>query len=83
MREMSSPDYASLVQLEGAARDLCSEADSLETMQYVFLSVALVAGGVGTYLLLTDREPDNKRARVTLRPRVGFGRAQLDASVRF
>lgn len=83
MTQMMSPDYASLVQLEGSARDLCSEADSLEVLQYVFLGAALAAGGAGTYLLLTAREPDRSRGQITLRPRIGFGRAQLDASVRF
>jgi hypothetical protein len=81
--QMMASDYGSLVKLEGAARDLCGEADSLETLQYVFLGAALVAGGVGAYLLLSDREPDNRRRKYSFRPRVGFGRAQLDASVRF
>jgi len=68
--------------LEASARRLCREADALEVLQYVFLGGTLVAGGIGAYLLLSDRAPDEPM-RVTLQPRFARGRGQLSATLRF
>lgn len=68
--------------LERKARDLCSEGDKLEALQYVFLGGTLLGAGAGTYLLLTA--PKHEEApRATLQPRFGRGTATLEASFRF
>jgi hypothetical protein len=75
-----NPGDAEKAALEASARDLCGKADTLEVLQYVFLGGAVVAGGVGAYLLLTA--PDDP-GPVSLRPRFGPGRASLTATYRF
>jgi hypothetical protein len=69
--------------LEGSARALCNEADTLEVLQYVFLGSAIAFTGVGTYLLIADAKARSERGRVSLRPSFGAGRASLRASFRF
>jgi hypothetical protein len=54
--------------LERKADELCNEASTLETLQYVFLAGAVVGGGVGTYLLLTARDKPNSSGSRALRP---------------
>ena len=72
------PDKA---ELEASANDLCNEADTLEVLQYVFIGGTLLTGGVGTYLLLTDKgEP---RATVRLSPRFDAQSASLAATLTF
>ncbi len=68
--------------LEASARKLCHEADTLEVLQYVFLGGAIVAGGIGTYLLLTDKAPKAKLS-VRLQPSFARGRSELTAIMRF
>lgn len=75
--KQNDPRYAAL---ERTAYDLCQRADVLEILQYVFLGSAILSGGVGTYLLLT--EPRGTR-QVSVLPRFGQSRASLDASFRF
>jgi hypothetical protein len=79
--ENDNPDNAEQAALEASARDLCGKADTLEVLQYVFLGGAVVAGGVGAYLLLTA--PDDSGKPVSLRPRFGRGHASLTATYRF
>ncbi|MFT3926218.1 MAG: hypothetical protein QM778_26975 [Myxococcales bacterium] len=67
--------------LESKANSLCNEADTLEVLQYVFLGSAIVFGGVGTYLLVTD--PLRKQQRVSFRPSYRHGQAMLNATVQF
>ncbi len=71
----------SMAALERSAHSLCKEADTLETLQYVFLGGALLSAGVGTYLLVSAR--DRPQARVSVSPRFGTGVALLEANVRF
>lgn len=71
-----------LTDLEGNARSLCNEADTLEVLQYVFLGGAIAAGGVGAYLLLTSKDPKPSQA-LTLQPRFAQGRTQISATLRF
>lgn len=67
--------------LEQSAVDLCDEANTLETLQYVFIGGTVVGAGVGTYLLLSgNREP---RATVRLSPRFDAQSASLAATVSF
>jgi hypothetical protein len=67
--------------LEKSAVDLCDEASTLETLQYVFIGGTVLGAGVGTYLLLSgDREP---RATVRLSPRFDAQSASLAATVSF
>ncbi len=68
--------------LENSASDLCDEADTLEVLQYVFLGGALAAGGVGAYLLLTDK-PAAAQHSVLIQPRLARGRGFLSATLRF
>jgi hypothetical protein len=67
--------------LEKSAADLCDEARTLETLQYVFIGGTVLGAGVGTFLLLTaNREP---RATVRLSPRFGAQSASMAATVSF
>lgn len=72
------PDKAGL---EANVRSLCEEADTLEVLQYVFLSGALAFGGLGTYLLLTA--PKTPKRHVSFQPSFHHGRAMLRAAVQF
>jgi hypothetical protein len=70
--------------LERRADDLCNEADTLQTLQYVFLGGALVGAGVGTYLLVSARRMERREATsFTVAPRLGFQSASLEARLRF
>jgi len=73
------PEQASL---EASARDLCDQASTLETLQYVFIAGTVVGGGLGTYLLLSSRNEPG-RASVRLSPRLGAQTAGLAATVSF
>lgn len=71
-------------------QSLCSEADTLEVLQWVFLGTAVAAGGLGAYLLLRPidapdhaEDQDSLASRLRITPRVGMGRAGLDLSLRF
>jgi hypothetical protein len=76
---MRDPTQATL---EASARDLCDQASTLETLQYVFIAGTVVGSGVGTYLLLSSRH-EPKRASVRLSPRLGAQTAGLAATVSF
>jgi hypothetical protein len=68
-------------------RAMCNRADVLEVLQWVFLGSAVAAGGVGTYLLLTESGSD-ERARTStptfvLRPQIGRRASRVTATLRF
>jgi len=67
--------------------DLCSKADTFEVLQWVFLGTAVVAGGAGAYILLTDDGGDSdeaaRKATFALRPSFGRDSAHLQATLRF
>ncbi|MDB4990276.1 MAG: hypothetical protein JWN04_5454 [Myxococcaceae bacterium] len=69
--------------LEQKAHKLCSEADKLEALQYVFLAGAVVGGGVGTYLLLSGRDKPSTPTTLSLNPRIGAQNAGLAATLSF
>jgi hypothetical protein len=70
--------------LERRANDLCNEADTLSSLQYVFLGGALVGGGVGTYLLLSARKKErSEQPSLSFAPRLGYQSAALEARLRF
>ncbi len=75
----SKPNYGAL---EDSAADLCDRADTLEILQYVFLGSALVAGGVGAYLLLTEKKA-GARHSLSLQPHFARGRGSVSATLRF
>ncbi|MDB4973257.1 MAG: hypothetical protein JWN48_1598 [Myxococcaceae bacterium] len=79
------PSDASLAALEHKADKLCGEADTLEALQYVFLSGAILGGGVGTYLVLSARDKRSPGLATTLRvnPRFGAQTAGLAATLSF
>lgn len=67
---------------------MCGTGATFEVLQYVFLGTALVSGGIGTYLLVTDRERTGGRAATStpalaLHPSVGKRSAMLTARVSF
>lgn len=69
-------------------KDLCSDADTWEVLQYVFMGTAIAAGGTGIVLLLTAGDGGSERAaheppRFALTPQVGPERAGLQATLRF
>jgi hypothetical protein len=71
--------------------DKCSTADTFEVLQWVFLSTAIVTGGVGTYLVLSADHGSHdehagarkKSTSFALRPAFGPRSAALNASLRF
>jgi hypothetical protein len=70
-------------------QDSCSQGDTYEVLQYVFLGAAVVSGGLSAYFLLSDDDaPGDRRAKhdgpsLAVRPVLGFGSASLDARLRF
>lgn len=80
-----SPEYAAY---SNKVRPACSDADLFETLQWVFLTTAVVAGGAGTYFLLTaGGDEDDTRASTTpsvsFRPRLARETQSLEATFRF
>lgn len=67
--------------LENKARDLCDEGARLETLQYVFLGGAVVAGGVGGYLLWSAKK--REKSQLTLTPAVRGRTALVEAQLSF
>lgn len=69
--------------------DLCSKADTFEILQWVFLGTAVVAGGVGVYVLVSsDSEDGSDTARprapsLSLRPTFDGHTARVDARLAF
>lgn len=67
-------------------RDQCSAGHTFEVLQYVFLGAAVVSGGIGAYILLTDDDASDSAStprRLALRPMVGAGSASLTATLAF
>lgn len=70
-------------------RGLCDDADTFETLQWVFLGTAVAAGAGGTYFLLTagSSEDANERAEATpmisFKPRITRGTQAIEATFRF
>ncbi len=82
----NSPEY---ITWRDKVRGLCDDADLFETLQWVFLGTAVVAGGAGTYFLLTAGGGEQEDARaeaepvVTFKPRVSRTAQSLEATFRF
>lgn len=66
---------------EMAILQLCSEAATLEVLQWVFLSAAAAFAGLGTAFLLF--EPGVERPPVTVTPSVSADRATFTVTARF
>ena len=83
--ELVQRDGPTQAGLERKAKELCDEANTLEALQYVFLSGALIGAGAGTYLLLTSRNKAQDKARASMRfsPRFGAQSAGLAATLTF
>lgn len=67
--------------LEEPAHDLCTEAQTLEKLQWVFLSGTVVFGGLGTWLLITA--PKEPKTTLSISPSFGPMSASLQANLRF
>jgi len=65
--------------------DVCNQADTLEILQYVFLGAAVVAAGVGTWLLLRHDSTETDAQAMALRFGSSFDRhsGHIDATLRF
>jgi hypothetical protein len=69
--------------------DMCSRGATFEVLQWVFLGTALISGGVGAYILATDKERtrgESARAQgpaFALSPAFGQRSASLTARVAF
>ncbi len=72
--------------------NMCRRGSTFEVLQWVFLGTALVSGGIGAYVLVTDKErtrdTTNADARATastfaLTPSFGRGSASLSARLAF
>lgn len=70
-------------------RGMCSDADTFETLQWVFLGTAVAAGAAGTYFLLTADSGDDSDERaeatptVTFKPRITRNAQSLEATFHF
>lgn len=78
---MQKPGNVMAPILEEPARDLCSEAQTLEKLQWVFLSGTVVFGGLGTWLLITA--PKEPSTTLSIRPSFSPMTASLKASLSF
>lgn len=66
------------------ARDVCSQGNTFEILQYVFLGVAVAAGATGIVLLVMDSSGNHDEAQtVSLVPRVGPQGGGMDLTLRF
>lgn len=73
-----------------AAFDLCGSASTWQTLQWVFMGLAVVGGGVGAILLAGDElggeaeaEAEVSTARLELRPSLGLDGGGLSALLTF
>src|SRR5690606_5452275 len=69
-----------------AVADLCSEASTLEVLQYVFLGVAVAAAGTGAVFLATGiggGGGESESPSVSLLPSFGPEGGRLTARIRF
>lgn len=66
----------------GAVDGLCSEGNTLEILQWVFLGVAVAAGTTGVLLMILDGGEEGE-PQVTLTPGFGPNGGSLGARVRF
>jgi hypothetical protein len=81
----------SVLALESDAKDLCSQADKLEKLQYVFLGSTLAFAGIGTWLLVSSRAKHGSAATasftrpqsVSVTPGFAPHQATLQAALRF
>ena len=69
-------------------RSMCNRADVLEVLQWVFLGSAVAAGGVGAYVLITEREKEREVAgsappTFVLQPRISLRASTVTATLRF
>jgi len=58
-------------------QDVCSEADALEVLQWVFLGLGLAAGGLAAYLFFEDPFADGSAASLQVAPRLAIDEAGL------
>ena len=66
------------------ARDVCSQGNTFEILQYVFLGVAVAAGATGIVLLVMDSSGNHDETQtVSLVPRVGPQGGGMDLTLRF
>ena len=66
------------------ARDVCSQGNTFEILQYVFLGVAVAAGATGIVLLVLDSSGNHDEAQtVSLVPHVGPQGGGMDLTLRF
>jgi TolB-like protein len=62
---------------------LCSEGNTLEILQYVFLGVAVAAGATGIVLMVLDSGSGETEPQVTLTPSFGPDGGSIGARIRF
>ncbi len=65
-----------------AARDACGRGKTFEALQYVFLGVAVVSGGVGAYFLLNDEKGHSADRPIAFQPSFGPHGAGLRVRLR-
>jgi len=66
-------------------QDMCATGVTFEVLQWVFLGTTVIAGGLGTYLLISQSSDSASGAQPTfaLSPTVGRDRGGVSATVRF
>lgn len=70
----------------GDIQDMCRDGRTFEVLQWVFLGMAAISGGVGTYVLVDGVDTFGSSSTgpsLALRPRVGLNSAHVDAQLRF
>jgi len=68
--------------IAGRVADVCDKGDLLEKLQWVFLSTGIAAAGIGTALLLVDRQHRREYA-LSVSPRLSRSSAGLSARLTF
>ncbi len=84
----TSPDDTTAINDFDDVQSMCNRADVLEVLQWVFLGSAVVAGGVGAYILITDSGSESERAgsvpsEFVLQPRISPKASTVTATLRF
>jgi len=71
----------------GEVQNMCNTADVFEVLQWVFLGTAVVAGGLGTYFVLTSGDSDAGAAApkpaLAVTPTLSPDSAHVTATLRF
>lgn len=83
----SDPNVCDPVMEGSRAQDICNEVATLEVLQFVFMGLTAVAGGLGLYFVIAGSggsdDDASDAATLELLPSVGVDHAYLGARIRY